>query len=94
MREKNSFPLKVILVTWAYSIPLFHALLTGIYIVKILLKSRANQIPRFADSNPAEVDGFFQDVKILSSSPPGGTSSWESEISGLLKNIKHVKIGL
>ena len=22
--------------------------------------------PRFADSNPAEVDGFFQDVKILS----------------------------
>ena len=25
-------------------------------------------------SNPAEVDGFFQDVKILSTSPPGGTS--------------------
>ena len=30
---------------------------------------------RFADSNPAEVDGFFQDVKILSTSPPGGTLS-------------------
>ena len=24
-------------------------------------------------SNPAEVDGFFQDVKILSTSPTGGT---------------------
>ena len=29
--------------------------------------------PRFAGSNPAEVDGFFQDVKILSTSPQGGT---------------------
>ena len=28
--------------------------------------------PRFVGSNPAEVDGFFQDVKILSTSPPGG----------------------
>ena len=28
--------------------------------------------PRFAGSSPAEVDGFFQDVKILSTSPPGG----------------------
>ena len=26
---------------------------------------------KFAGSNPAEVDGFFQDVKILSTSPPG-----------------------
>ena len=26
--------------------------------------------PRFADSNPAEVDGFFQDVKILTTCPP------------------------
>ena len=31
--------------------------------------------PRFAGSNPAEVDGFFQDVKILSTSPPGETLS-------------------
>ena len=31
--------------------------------------------PRFAGSNPAEVDGFFLDVKILSTSPPGGTLS-------------------
>ena len=30
---------------------------------------------RFTSSNPAEVDGFFQDVKILSTSPPGGTLS-------------------
>ena len=28
--------------------------------------------PRFMGSNPAEVDGFFQDVKILKPSPPGG----------------------
>ena len=32
--------------------------------------------PRLACSNPAEVDGFFQDVKILSTSPPRGTLSW------------------
>ena len=31
--------------------------------------------PRFVGSNLAEVDGFFQDVKILSTSPPGGTLS-------------------
>ena len=39
---------------------------------------------RFAGSNPAEVDGFFQDEKILSTSPPGG----------ILKNLKSEKIGL
>ena len=49
--------------------------------------------PRFAGSNPAEVDGFFQGVKILSTSPPGGTLR-ESEISGSLKNLKPEKIGL
>ena len=54
------------------------------------------QDPRFVGSNPAEVDGFFQDVKILSTSPQGGTLSWgsESEISGRLKNLKPEKIGL
>ena len=36
--------------------------------------------PRFEGSNPAEVDGFFQDVKILSTSPPGGTSIWGSRV--------------
>ena len=36
--------------------------------------------PRFAGSNPAEVDGFFQDVKILITSPPGGTLSWGSRV--------------
>ena len=29
---------------------------------------------------PAEIDGFFQDIKILSTSPPGGTLSWRSRI--------------
>ena len=28
---------------------------------------------RFTGSNPAEVDGFFQEVKILNTSPPEGT---------------------
>ena len=32
--------------------------------------------PRFAVLNPVEVDGFFQDVKILSIRSPGGTLSW------------------
>ena len=32
--------------------------------------------PRFAGSNPADVDGFFSGVKILSTSPPGGNLSW------------------
>ena len=36
--------------------------------------------PRLAGSNPAEVHGFFQDVKILSTSPPGGTLSWGSRV--------------
>ena len=36
--------------------------------------------PRFAGSNLAEVDGFFQDVKILSTSPPGGTLNLGSRV--------------
>ena len=36
--------------------------------------------PRFAGSNPTDVDGFSQDVKILSTSPPGGTLSWGSRV--------------
>ena len=36
--------------------------------------------PGFAGSNPTEVYGFFQDVKILSTSPPGGTLSWGSRV--------------
>ena len=49
--------------------------------------------PRFVGSNPTEVDGFFQDVKILSTSPPGGTYAGgpESEISGSLNNLKPEK---
>ena len=41
--------------------------------------SRGNVLaPRtkVSGSNPTEVDGFFQDVKILSTCPPGGTLSW------------------
>ena len=34
--------------------------------------------PKFAGSNMAEFDGFFQDVKILITSPPGGTLRWGS----------------
>ena len=54
-------------------------------------------LSRFVGSNPAEVDNrFFQDIKILSTSPLGGTLNWgpESEISGSLKNLKPEKIGL
>ena len=36
--------------------------------------------PRFAGSNPAEINEFFQDVKILNKSPPGGTLSWGSRV--------------
>ena len=36
--------------------------------------------PRFAGSNPTEVNGFFQGVKIMSTSPPGGTLSWGSQV--------------
>ena len=35
---------------------------------------------RFAGYNPAEVNGCFQNVKILSTSPPGGTLSWGSRV--------------
>ena len=38
------------------------------------------QDPRFTGSNPTEVDGFFQDLKILRTSPPGGTLSWGSQV--------------
>ena len=52
--------------------------------------------PRFACSNPAEVDGFFQDVEFLSTSPPGGTLSRGSlvGVSRLVKKPQSWKIGL
>ena len=50
------------------------------------------QDPRFTGINPAEVDGFFQDVKILSTSPQARGP--ESKISDSLKNLKPEKIGL
>ena len=43
---------------------------------------------KLAGSNPTEVDGLSQNVKILSTNPP------EYEISGLLINLKPEKIGL
>ena len=36
--------------------------------------------PRFADSDPAEVHGIFEDVKIQSTSPPGRPLSWGSRV--------------
>ena len=36
--------------------------------------------PRFAGSNPTEVDGFFQDIKILSTTPSGATLSLGSRV--------------
>ena len=39
------------------------------------------QNPRFEGSNTAEVDGFFQDVKILSTNTPRGTLSEGSRVS-------------
>ena len=52
--------------------------------------------PRFAGSKSAELDRFFQDVKILNTSPAGGTLSGgpESEISGPLKDLKPENIVL
>ena len=38
---------------------------------------------KFAGSNPAEDDGPFQDVKILNTSPPGGTLSRGSQVSDI-----------
>ena len=47
----------------------------------------------FAVSNPAEIDGFFQDVKIQNTNPPGRTEAEgpESKISGSLKNLRPEK---
>ena len=38
------------------------------------------QHPMFSASSPTKVDGFFQDVKDLSTYPPGGTLSWGSRV--------------
>ena len=55
------------------------------------LNNHSSRDPRLAGSNPAEVGGVFADVKILSTSPPGGTLSRGSVISGSLKNLKPEK---
>ena len=48
------------------------------FIIIIIIRLGVTCSPRdagFTGSNPAEVGGFFQDAKILSTSPPGGTSA-------------------
>ena len=64
-----------------------------VYLYNISLSPRDLRI---AGSNPTEVDGLLQDIKILSTSPPGGTKlvGPDTEISGSLKNLKPEKIGL
>ena len=61
--------------------------------------SRGNVLasrPKVRGSNPVEVDGFFQDLKILSTIHREGLQARgpESEISGSLKNLKPEKICL
>ena len=48
--------------------------------------------PKFAGSNSTEVEGFFQDVKILSTSPLGGTLSWGSRVRNF-RLIKEPQVG-
>ena len=36
--------------------------------------------PRFAGLNPVEINGFYQDLKVLSISSPGGYLSWGSRV--------------
>ena len=58
-------------------VSLYIPILVGLGVHAVMCSPR---YPRFADSNPAEVDGFFQDVKILSTSHTGGSSSWGSRV--------------
>ena len=60
--------------------PMFLLRMTGIECVGLggLGVTCLPRDPRFAGSNPADVDGLFQDIKLLSTSPPGGTLSWGS----------------
>ena len=65
-----------------------------LYVVGIggLVVTCSSRDPRFAGSNPANVDGFFsarQNSEYKSSA--GGP---DSEISGSLKNLKSENIGL
>ena len=48
----------------------FYAKIAGLGALGVTCSPRD---PSLAGLNPAEVDEFFQDVKILSTSPPGGT---------------------
>ena len=74
-----------------WHLPITYYMLNRYKLLDILLREDARAVglgglgvtcspgdPRFAD--PAEVDGYFQDVKFLSTSPPGGTSSWGSRV--------------
>ena len=69
----------------ALTLPLCHSgrhkiiLLTELYVSLGGLVTCLPRDPRFMGSNLAEVDGFFQDIKILSTSPSGGTLGWGPE---------------
>ena len=58
--------IKCRILTWAAHVALMEE---GRNAFKILTGKPPD--PRFAGSNSTEVDGFFQDVKNLSTSPPG-----------------------
>ena len=82
------------------------SILSGILTVKLLLNTIYSDFrrlgglgvtssprdPRFVGSNPAEVDEFFEDVKVVREGIEGVGS--ESEISGSLNNLLPEKIGL
>ena len=61
----------------SYFSPLTNSMAVGLGGLGVTFSPRD---PRFGDSNPTEVNGFFQDVKILSTSPSGGTLSWGSRV--------------
>ena len=45
-------------------------IINAVIIINVVVRD-----PRFAGSNSVEVDGFFENVKILCTSPTGGTLS-------------------
>ena len=50
------------------------------YILVCIYVGLGGLVVTCSPQDPAEVDGFFYDVKFLSTSPPGGTSSRGSPV--------------
>ena len=82
MEESNNFkaPIKMRIATSQQTIPLetgtklkYHIIYRALVSLGGLGVKCSPRVPVVAGSNQAEVDGLFQDVKILSTSPPGGT---------------------